>query len=79
VIHSLRRTMFTRLGESGAVVFKIRRIADHGGLTTLQRYVHPNRENGSGAPTISTTVSKQAKYENNKRWALSSAVRAADS
>lgn len=44
VIHSLRHTMLTRLGESGADVFTIMRIAGHGSVTTSQRYVHPTPE-----------------------------------
>jgi integrase len=44
VIHSLRHTMLTRLGEAGADVFTIMRIAGHGSVTTSQRYVHPTPE-----------------------------------
>jgi hypothetical protein len=44
VIHSLRHTMLTRLGESGADVFTIMRIAGHASVTTSQRYVHPTPE-----------------------------------
>jgi len=44
VIHSLRHTMLTRLGEAGADVFTIMRIADHGSVTTSQWYVHPTPE-----------------------------------
>ena len=44
VIHSLRHTMLTRLGESGADVFTIMRIAGHASVTTSQRYLHPTPE-----------------------------------
>jgi integrase len=44
VIHSLRHTMLTRLGESGADAFTIMRIAWHSSVTISQRYVHPSPE-----------------------------------
>ncbi len=44
VIHSLRHTMLTRLGESGADAFAIMRIAGHSSITVSQRYVHPSPE-----------------------------------
>jgi integrase len=44
VIHSLRHTMLTRLGEAGADVFTIMRIAGHSSVTVSQRYVHPSPE-----------------------------------
>lgn len=44
VIHSLRHTMLTRLGEAGADAFTIMRIAGHSSVTASQRYVHPTRE-----------------------------------
>ena len=44
VIHSLRHTMLTRLGESGADAFAIMRIAGHSSVTISQRYVHPSPE-----------------------------------
>lgn len=44
VIHSLRHTMLTRLGEAGADAFTIMRIAGHASVTTSQRYVHPTPE-----------------------------------
>lgn len=45
VIHSLRHTMLTRLGEAGADAFTIMRIAGHSSVTVSQRYVHPTPEN----------------------------------
>lgn len=44
VIHSLRHTMLTRLGESGTDAFTIMRIAGHSSVTVSQRYVHPTPE-----------------------------------
>src|SRR5215469_11059470 len=44
VIHSLRHTMLTRLGESGVDAFAIMRIAGHSSITVSQRYVHPSPE-----------------------------------
>jgi integrase len=44
VIHSLRHTMLTRLGESGVDAFTIMRIAGHSSITVSQRYIHPSPE-----------------------------------
>ena len=44
VIHSLRHTMLSRLGESGVDAFTIMRIAGHSSITVSQRYVHPSPE-----------------------------------
>jgi len=44
VIHSLRHTMLTRMGEAGADAFTIMRIAGHSSVTVSQRYVHPTPE-----------------------------------
>ncbi len=44
VIHSCRHTMLTRLGESGADAFTIKRIAGHSSITISERYVHPTPE-----------------------------------
>jgi integrase len=44
VIHSLRHTMLTRLGEAGADAFTIMRIAGHSSVTVSQPYVHPTPE-----------------------------------
>jgi site-specific recombinase XerD len=43
VLHSLRHTMLTRLGESGADAFTVQRVAGHHSITMSQRYVHPSR------------------------------------
>jgi integrase len=44
VIHSLRHTALTRLGESGAGAFEIMRVAGHCSVTVSQKYVHPSPE-----------------------------------
>ncbi len=44
VVHSLRHTMLTRLGEAGADAFSLMRIAGHSSVTVSQRYVHPSPE-----------------------------------
>src|SRR5512143_1438230 len=44
VVHSLRHTALTRLGESGAGAFTIMQIAGHSSVTVSQRYVHPSPE-----------------------------------
>jgi site-specific recombinase XerD len=41
VLYSLRHTMLTRLGESGADAFSIQKIAGHSSITTSSKYVHP--------------------------------------
>jgi integrase len=44
VIHSLRHTALSRLGEAGAGAFEIMKIAGHSSVTISQRYVHPSPE-----------------------------------
>ncbi|MSV35280.1 MAG: site-specific integrase [Bryobacterales bacterium] len=44
VLHSLRHTMLTRLGEAGVDAFTIMRIAGHSSIMMSQRYVHPSSE-----------------------------------
>lgn len=44
VMHSLRHTFGTRLGESGADVFTIMKLMGHSSVTVSQRYVHPSPE-----------------------------------
>jgi len=41
VVHSLRHTFGTRLGESGADAFRIMKIMGHSSITVSQKYVHP--------------------------------------
>lgn len=64
VLHSLRHTMLTRLGEQGTDAFTIKRIAGHSSITVSERYVHPSSEAmeraferlQNGVPTILPTV-----------------------
>jgi integrase len=44
VLHSLRHTYGTRLGEGGADAFAIMRLMGHSSVTVSQRYVHPTPE-----------------------------------
>jgi integrase len=44
VLHSLRHTFLTRLGESGTEAFTIMKIAGHSSVTVSQKYVHPSPE-----------------------------------
>ena len=44
VMHSLRHTMLTRLGEAGVDAFTIMRIAGHSSVVVSQRYIHPTPE-----------------------------------
>src|SRR5262249_17778703 len=44
VLHSLRHTFLTRLGEAGVDAFTIMRIAGHSSITVSQKYVHPSDE-----------------------------------
>ena len=44
VIHSLRHTFGTRMGEAGADAFDIKRLMGHSSVTVSQRYVHPTPE-----------------------------------
>jgi integrase len=44
VLHSLRHTYGTRLGETGADPFTIMKLMGHSSVTVSQRYVHPSPE-----------------------------------
>ncbi|WP_161570833.1 tyrosine-type recombinase/integrase [Granulicella sibirica] len=44
VLHGLRHTFLTRLGEAGTDAFTIMRLAGHSSVTVSQRYVHPTPE-----------------------------------
>jgi site-specific recombinase XerD len=44
VLHSMRHTYGTRLGEAGADAFTIMRLMGHSSVTVSQRYVHPTPE-----------------------------------
>jgi integrase len=68
VLHSLRHTFGTRLGEAGADAFTIMRLMGHSTITVSQHYVHPSPEsielayerltalNMQKVTTLSTTV-----------------------
>lgn len=43
VLHSLRHTFCTRLGEAGAEAFLIQKLAGHHSVTVSERYVHQPR------------------------------------
>lgn len=49
VIHSLRQTFGTRLGEAGVDAFTIMRIMGHSTVAVSQRYVHPSAQAIEGA------------------------------
>jgi integrase len=73
VLHSLRHTFGTRLGESGADAFTIMKLMGHSTVTVSQRYVHPSPEtietayerlmtlNRRGVPTNVPTVDDERK------------------
>jgi integrase len=44
VLHSLRHTFGTRLGETGADAFTIMKLMGHSSVTVSQKYVHPSTE-----------------------------------
>jgi integrase len=44
VLHSIRHTFLTRLGESGCDVWTLARIAGHSSIKVSSRYVHPSEE-----------------------------------
>ncbi len=44
VIHSLRHTFGTRLGEAGADAFTIMKVMGHSTVVVSQKYVHPTPE-----------------------------------
>lgn len=52
VLHSLRHTFLTRLGEAGVDAFTIMRIAGHSTITVSQKYVHPSSEAGQGCAGV---------------------------
>jgi len=70
VLHSLRHTFYTRLGEAATETFLIQRPAGHHSATVSERYVHPTAESAilairrldvankavSGASTATTTA-----------------------
>jgi integrase len=73
VLHSLRHTFGTRLGEAGADSFTIMKLMGHSTVTVSQKYVHPSTESMrlaiermgvlSVLPTNSPTVAKRKRAE----------------
>lgn len=59
VLHSLRHTFGTRLGESGADAFTIMRMLGHTTVTVSQRYVHPSPETVELAIERMTCINQQ--------------------
>ena len=47
----MRHTYLTRLGESNADAFTIKKLAGHASILTSQRYVHPTDDRVEGAIT----------------------------
>ena len=63
VIHSLRHTCGTRLGEAGADAFTIMRLMGHSSITVSQRYVHPTPEALERAVERLEALNAQARAE----------------
>ena len=70
VLHSLRHTFGTRLGESGADAFTIMKLMGHSTITVSQKHVHPSTDAMKAAirgmseaalPKVSNKVLKMAK------------------
>lgn len=67
VIHSLRHTMLTRLGEAGVDAFTIMRVAGHSSITVSQRYVHPSSQAVEGAFEKLEAAREKASFPKPKR------------
>jgi integrase len=67
VLYTLRHTMLTRLGESGAEAFLIQKIAGHSSILISQRYVHPTPER------VERGFEQFEAYNDRKRKALGAA------
>ena len=78
VLHGLRHTMLTRLGESGVEAFTIMRIAGHSSVTVSQRYVHPSPESVERAFQRLETLNQGARerVENGRERLLPATVSA---
>jgi integrase len=63
VLHSLRHTFGTRLGEAGADAFTIMRIMGHSTITVSQRYVHPTPETMENAFVALEFATQQAEQK----------------
>jgi site-specific recombinase XerD len=60
VLHSLRHTFLTRLGDAGADAFVIMKTAGHHAITVSQAYVHPNHEAVEAAVARMEILNKEA-------------------
>jgi integrase len=81
VLHGLRHTFLTRLGEAGADAFTIMRLAGHSSVTVSQRYVHPTPEscelaferlealNGRGRERLEGKESQQSSHHPKRKKA----------
>jgi len=91
VIHSLRYTFLTCLGESGADAFTIMKLAGHSSTIMSQRYVHPTPEamgkameklddmNPKSLPPATISATSDNDIDVNHRGQRSSVGRATDS
>jgi len=75
VIHSLRHTLLTRLGETGTDAFTIMKIAGHSSVTVSQKYVHPSPEALENAFTRLEAYNEKAAKGENAPTVLPTAVR----
>jgi site-specific recombinase XerD len=74
VLHSLRHTFGTRLGETGADAFVIMKLMGHSTITVSQKYVHPSTEamrlaieRMTGSPGVPTKVPTGMKLVKSKK------------
>ncbi|HEV2177392.1 MAG TPA: site-specific integrase [Terriglobia bacterium] len=61
VLHSLRHTYGTRLGEAGVGAFEIMQLMGHSSVTISQRYVHPTPESLERAVERLEALNRSAK------------------
>jgi integrase len=58
VLHSLRHTFGTRLGNAGAEAFAIMQLMGHSTVTVSQKYVHPSTESKRRAIELMSAASE---------------------
>jgi integrase len=68
VVHSLRHTMLTNLGMSGADSFTIMKIAGHSSVVISERYVHPTPD------SLERAFDKLEEFKSPRRVATNSAT-----
>ena len=68
VIHSMRHTCLTRLGEAGADAFTIMKLAGHSSVTVSLRYVHPTPEAVERAFDRLEALNQKANGEDNPQF-----------